>query len=389
MDLTFLGGAAGFAGNLVNNAVQYYTQKNQQRQAQSNERKNMQLQSELEQQGYYNNIVRTPQALRDAGLNPAAATGMNIAAPSVSHSGNSQSVGLQANAAEIVNNAILGKSQVDLNEAAAKKANAEAKSTEIKNRRDNNEDKAVGSQLAMMLDEMKETTDNPFMRGFLESFLDANSGDMNIGTLEGFNKLWFDFTQKERDRELNHLQTEMDKAVLREQYSNGAAQALADMPRMTRLHMYTKILEMQANIGKLNAETGLTEEQKANLKASTAKLAQEVQSMLHHDPAAMYQAGDISSLLVSIGYDAIKGLATGVGFAVGARVAGKGAAASAGSSPASKLEAREVNLSRKQIHARDAAAAAAKRNAEAGAKYQEEKALRERLQRFRGRDYMR
>lgn len=379
----------GIGGNLINNAIQYYTQKNQQKQAQANTRKNMKEQAELEDVSWYNRIANSTAALKAAGLSPVLATGQTQGAAAVSHSEGMPQVGTPSGGVDLVNAAMLNNSQKELNEAAAKKANAEAEATEIKNRHAEHQDFALSVGMRDMVTEMRDSTDNPFMRGFLDSYLDATSGEYNLGDYEAFNKMWFDFSQKERDRELNFIQTEFDKRVLQMQFENGAAAAVADMPKAKRYELYASINQMNANIARLNAETALTVDQRDKIRAEIGKLGQEVLHLLHSDPAAMYNAGDTMSLLVGLGYDALKGISTGAGFAIGAKALGKGAGnpASAGVSPSNV--ARQVNLSRQQINARGAAAEAARRNVEAGARYREEKALRERLQRNRSTDYMR
>jgi len=396
-----IGAALGGVGmNLVNNAIQYYTQKNQQRQAQSNEQKNMRLQSELEQQGYYNNIVRTPQALRDAGINPAVAAGMSAPSPSVSHSGNSQSVGLQTNGMDIVNGAILNQSQVRLNEAAADKAKAEAKSTEIKNKREETKDSLVSQSTLDVLSAMREETDSPFIRGFIEQFeTGVTDKDMNVGLLESFQSVFYDLSQRERDRELDFLVKEFDKQVYQKQFENGSAEAIADMPKATRFQIYRNCALMLAQIGQLNAETSLTEDKRNLIRSNIAKLGQEVESLLHHDPAAMWHSGDISGLLAMVGYDGIKAAASGVGFGVGAslgsRVGGSaaGAFATKSTTPISSMSREQVHkqlqLSRNEIKALKQAKQSAERNKRLGELYQDHKALLDRLRAFSSKGYAR
>lgn len=121
-----IGGAGAFAGNLVNNAIQYYTQKNQQRQAQANTQKNMRLQQQLEDESWNNRIVNSTAALKAAGINPALAAGATQGSAAVSHSENMPQVSAPSGGADIVNAAMLTASQRDLNEAAAEKARADA-----------------------------------------------------------------------------------------------------------------------------------------------------------------------------------------------------------------------------------------------------------------------
>lgn len=325
--LSFAAFGLGAAEKIYDSVNSYWQNKNLARQQQANTRKNMKEQAELEQQGMYNSIVQSTSALKAAGLNPAvAANGGFAAQPSVSHTEALPHADMShVNAAELAVGHELNRSQIELNEAAAEKTHAEANKLKIQNSREQHLDSSLSSNALSMLSEMRESTDNPFMRGFLDTFIDSTSHDFNLGDYEAFNKLWFEMSQKERDRELDFIQKEFDKKVLQEQYENGAAAALADMPKAKRFEIYAAVHQMNANIARLNAETSLTEDQRSKLRAETSKLGQEVMSIFHSDPAAMYKAGDISSLLVSLGYDAVKAASAGAGFAAGARLAGAGA----------------------------------------------------------------
>lgn len=323
--------ALGIGGNIVNNAIQYYTQKNQQKQAQANTRKNMQEQQELEDESWYNRIANSTAALKAAGLSPALATGQTQGAAALTHSESMPQVSAPNGGADLVNAAMLNNSQVRLNEAAADKAKAEAEKVDIENKHSVNRDSALSTSARNMIVEMRDSTDNPYMRGFLDEFLDHNQ-EIDLGAFTAFSDLWFGLSQKERDRELDYLSKEFDKSVLRLQFENGAARQLADMPRAQRYQIYRNMALMDAQIGQLNAETSLTEDKRNAIKASVEKLGQETLSILHHDPAAMWNAGEISSLGVMLGYDSFKdfahgaGMASGyaVGGAVGSKVAGQG-----------------------------------------------------------------
>lgn len=127
----FLEGVAGFGGSvvdkLVDNAISYYTQKNQQAQAQANTQKNMRLQQQLEDQSWYNRIAMSTSALKAAGLSPVLATGQAQGAAAVSHNENMPQVGMpHPYELDRSNTLALNSSQVKLNEAAAEKAHAEA-----------------------------------------------------------------------------------------------------------------------------------------------------------------------------------------------------------------------------------------------------------------------
>lgn len=332
--------AAGlYAGaKFLDNAIQYYTNRNSQDQAQANTEKNMQMSQGLSDVSWYNRIVKYPDALRDAGLSPAlAAAGQSQGSANVTASPSPMpQVTPTPGFIDFENQMEMNKSQTALNEAAAKKANEEARKTRIQNDREEHVDKDIDTALSTMLSEMRDNTDNPFMRGFLDTYLDSTDDRLNLGDYEAFNKMWFDFSQRERDRELDFIQKEFDKHVLQMQYENGAAAALAEMPKAKRFEVYAAVNQMNANVARLNAETSLTEDQRDKLRAETSKLGQEVMSIFHSDPAAMYKAGDISALLVGLGYDAVKAVAAGAGFGAGAAVTrGAGAGASAARSMSS------------------------------------------------------
>ena len=87
---------------------------------------------------------------------------------------------------------------------------------------------------------------------------------------------------------------------------------------MSRIPYYKNIALLNAQIGSLENQTPSKEDFDKKYSADISKTAQEVQSLIHNDPAAMWQAGDITSLLVTTGADAVKSLSSGAGFAAGA-----------------------------------------------------------------------
>ena len=372
--------ALGAGAGVMESTFGYYNQKNLARQQQANYQKNLKLSQKLNIEAQKKAIEQSTTALKNAGLSPVLAAGGDFSAPAASAplgSASAPPVHFDfASALAASKEADLLKSQEKLNEAAAKKAEAEAKSTEIENEHTEHQDKALGAVTHQLLEEMYQNTDNPFMRGFLDTYMGATSDRFNLGDYEAFNKAWFEFSQRERDRELDFIQKEFDKRVLQMQYENGAAAALADMPKAKRYEIYTAVHQMNANIARLDAETSLTEDQRANLRAQTSKLGQEVMSIFHSDPAAMYKAGDMSALLVGLGYDAVKAAAAGAGFAAGAAVtrgAGAAGAAASGSrgvlsrgaiSSMPKAEvSRQLELSRNEIKALKQAAKSKANNA--------------------------
>lgn len=337
-------GGASIVGDQINAAVQYYNQKKLNRQAQSDTQENMKLQKQLNLKQQYDSIKQYTGALRAAGLNPALASSSPIQAQGVGFAGGSSGEAAMPNnslpaALEAANALSLQTAQKDNLEESTRniaantdKVKAETEKVKVDTKRTSQDvqhvesrDKALSPALRSELSEMRNKTENPFMRGFLDDFLEKNT-EMDLGTLQAFNDTWFELSQRERDRELDYVAKEMDKKVLSMQYENGAAEALADMPKATRLQIYRNMALMDSQIAQLDAETSLTEDKRAAIRSSVDKMAQEVQSLLHHDPAAMWHAGDISGLGVMLGYEGIQSLAHGAGFgagvAAGSRFAG-------------------------------------------------------------------
>ena len=337
---------AGMAQNMAEDgyksALQYFNQKRLQKMASADYRRNLEYSQNLNLESQRRGIEQSTSALRSAGLSPVLAAGsMTTAVPAASAPMSAGSAGMPTGSSaamvEAINDARAFENQQKLVESETHRNESEAREIDIKNAHSDSQDKALNEGLYQMLDEMRNSTDNPFMRGFLDNYLDANNSNLDLGVYDAFNRLWFELPQRERDRELDYIQKEFDKKVLALQYENNAAAALADMPRAKRFEVYAAINQMNANIARLNAETSLTEDQRDNLRASTSKLAQEVQSIFHSDPAALYKAGDISSLLVSLGFDAVKAGAAGAGFSLGAaatRGAGVAGAAAKTAAPA-------------------------------------------------------
>lgn len=318
---------------LGNAAIQYYNQKALNRQAQRMTQENMRLQKKLNLEQQYQSIANSTSAYKAAGLNPALSTGAPAAAGVSMASGNAGAAALPQSP-DVA--AFLGAgAQLDM--LAAQKENLKANTNlqeeetrekKIKNDREHSKDSLVSSSFMSNVRAIAESTENPFIRGFCEDFLErVGESDFNLGAYEAFNETFFTMSQRERDRELDYKAKEMDKKVLSLQYENGAAQALADMPKAQRLQIYRNVALMGAQIAQLNAETSLTEDKRSAIRASIDKLGQETLSILHHDPAAMWQSGDISSLLVSLGYEGVKAASFGAGVAAGSRVAGAGSGA--------------------------------------------------------------
>lgn len=321
------GGLEAVSG-LASGALSYFTDKNLARQSQANTQKNMRLQSDLEQQSIRNSTAN----LRAAGLNPALATGatpVNVtpaASPIPNGSGrfnfgnvaDSVLAGLSKEA-EIQN----VESATEVNEANADKLKEETREKRIENAREESRDRLVGNSMNIFLDEMKGTTDNPFIRGYIEA-VQSDEEPADIGTLKGFSELFFDFSQRERDRELDYIAKEMDKEVLRRRLSDDeSVEALVKQPYDERVALYKRVALANMQIYSLASEASLTEDKRELIRRQIDHLAQDIRSLYHRDPAAMYEAGDTSALLMSIGHEGLMRAADGFGFGAGAAVAGR------------------------------------------------------------------
>ena len=137
--MSVLGDMALTAGEkLYDTALQYYSQKNLNRQQQANYQKNLKLAASLDIANQRKAIEQSTQALRNAGLSPALAASGNFSAPAVSAamgstgqismSGSSLAQNMNArNERELLEkNKENIESQTQYNRAAAHKAQAEA-----------------------------------------------------------------------------------------------------------------------------------------------------------------------------------------------------------------------------------------------------------------------
>lgn len=331
------GAGLGVVQGSLGSAIQYHNQKALNEQAQRNYERNLRLQQKLNLQSSFQQVANSTAALRAAGISPVVATGANFSAPATTAPMQSSPAGMPN--VDVISGvtagvgASLAKGQSDLMAANERKLNADAEAQEIQNEREHNRDSSVNAASHVMLQEMLDTTDNPFTRGLLETYLDEADGNFDVGRLRAFSETFFDLSQRERDRELDFLAKEQDKLVLQKQYDNDAATALADMPRAIRYQLYKNIALLNAQIGSLENQTPSKQDFDKKYAADISKTAQEVQSLIHHDPAAMWQAGDITSLLVVTGADAAKAFSAGAGHAAGialtrgAGLAGAGAGA--------------------------------------------------------------
>lgn len=321
--------AAGIAAgaSTSNGFASYYTDKNLHRQAQADTQKNMRLAAELEQESIRNSTVN----LRAAGLSPALATGStgvtvgSPASPVVAGSGKFDYSGVApamleglGKKAEIENT----ESATKVNEANTQKLAEETREKKIQNDREESRNRIISEQVDSYLNEMKDRTDDPFIRGLIES-VQRGEGIRDVGALHGFSELFFDFSQRERDRELDYIAKEMDKEVLRRQFEEDTLTALAKRPYDERIALYKRVALMNMQIYSLASEASLTENKRELMQKQVKHLEQEIQSMYHRDPAAMYQAGDTSALVVGASYEAIMRAADGFGFGSGAALASR------------------------------------------------------------------
>ena len=116
------------------------------------------------------------QGLKRAGMNPAllasgqVPVGQSTALPV---SGSAHMLPGSSGAMQGASAALMAQKQVemmeselDLNRSQTHKNEAEAVEKDIKNSHDLNYDKALSSSVQSMLTEMKDSTDNPYMKGF-------------------------------------------------------------------------------------------------------------------------------------------------------------------------------------------------------------------------------
>ena len=263
----------GIGGNLVNNAIQYYTQKNQQRQAQSNTQKNMMLQQQLEDESWYNRIANSTAALKAAGLSPVLATGATQGSAAVSHNDSMPQVGTPSGGADLVNAAMLNNSQKELNEAAAEKARAEADKLKQETGHGDTRDFFINSHLNSVLQDIAENADDEFTKDFARSFMEQGSNNnvrFDFGALDAFEKIFFGLERQKRSHMIEELTNHFDRKVMQLQLTNGAAAALANLHKDKRRLIYKEMMQMDANISKLASD--VTMKHSSNLLTSLLNL---------------------------------------------------------------------------------------------------------------------
>ena len=309
---------------IVNNAISYYTNKNSQKQAQANTRKNMQEQQALEDESWNSRIVKSTKALRDAGLSPALATGQAQGAAAVTPTASPMpQVGNPgADFASMINSMELNESQKELNEAAASKAQAEADKINLETEHAHSKDYFINSHLGYVLQDLRNNAQDEFTREFAQSFIEANSSKggniaFDYGALDAFEELFYHMQREKRSHLLEQLTNHFDRKVMSMQLTNGAAYAVAQMPKDQRKLMYKQMMHMDAMISKLASDVSLNDKQKEMLTEQIKKVGQEIQSMFHNDPVAMYNAGEIGDLAVKLGFEGTSQFMHGAGFGIG------------------------------------------------------------------------
>lgn len=345
-----IGFAAGEAMSLANAGIQYYNQKKLNRQAQKMTQENMRLQAALNLEQQYKSIANSTSAYKAAGLNPALAAGAPAAAGVSMAPGNAGAAGMPAS--PDVAGLMSAGAQLDM--LATQKENVkentnlqkeEAREKKIENDRKESEDWFYRQHLPDFIVHLEKQTDDEFTLGWLDAVRDESKNLIfDKGTVDAFGKIFFDMTRQERFKALDELTNEMDVTVMRMQLNNGTAAALADLPKANRKLIYKNMLKMDAEIARFNAETRNVQEDTKFFKerreqtaATVAKLGQETLAILHGDKVALYDAGEIGALGLTLGFDAVSNFANGAGFGTGIAVAGKLAGAKSSGASLSSL----------------------------------------------------
>lgn len=331
-----IGFAAGEAMGLANAGIQYYNQKKLNRQAQHMTQENMRLQKMLNLEQQYQSIANSTSAYKAAGLNPALATGAPAAAGVSMAPGDAGSAAMPQ-APDVA--ALLGAG-VQLDMLAAQEENLkentelqreQAREKKIQNDRNESEDYFYTQHFPDFVAHLEKMTDDEFTQGWLDSVREESKGLLHDkGIVDAFNNIFFEMTRQERFKALDELTNEMDVSVMRMQLNNGTAAALADLPKANRKLIYKNMLKMDAEIARFRAETrninedtAFFAERREQTAATVAKLGQETLAILHGDKVALYDAGEIGALGLSLGFDAVEQFAHGAGFGTGIAVAGK------------------------------------------------------------------
>lgn len=366
--------AAGVGGNFINNAIQYYTQKNQQRQAQANTQKNMRLQQELDDESWYNRIAQSTKALKSAGLSPVLATGQAQGAAAVSHNESMPQVSAPSGGAELVNSAMLSASQRELNEAAAEKARADAQlaKQEVENKQQevkesesrvqlNNQQQSMlvdlskkyqteglilGIEYSRMLSEdsvahhalmdycnrkIADPSLTEYQRDFWTAFRAIGArGKFDVGALMAmrlYSEAWNSVEEYEREVAARAILKQVQELQIKDE---GIIEVLANMPAYQANLIFGQTAEALQNAEFRKAY------RKDLMPSEKDKLDEDVRVQKHNDPAGMLKDGDYTGF----GVYTLGNLLRFGGTLLAARQFGRGGSLPPGqpSSPAASLK---------------------------------------------------
>lgn len=323
----------------------YAMQTNLNAQQNSYYRENMRYENQLNRRNAFDSVANSTGALRAAGLSPAMANGsMSLATHPASASLGSSSLPPSKSSfldylkapAEIegIQSAIdLNRSQSELNESTAAKNYAEVDVLQQQRNEKDAETNMISATMRPALQDIAKESDSPFVRSFVEEALKPTSALMeqdgkpvyNLGSLRAFSEVFFNMSQREREKALDEIAKRMDIKVLEMRLNNDRdAEALARQPSDLRFELYKRAALMDAQIVNLGKQNELTDEQKSMLVEQANSLKVGAERLYHQDPSAMWQNGDYASLLVGLGYDAsakfAEGIGIGTGIAVGSKV---------------------------------------------------------------------
>lgn len=251
--------ASQAASDLAKTGMQYYANKNLQRQDQANYRKNLKLAAALDITNQRKAIEQSVTALRNAGLSPALAASGNFSAPAVSAPLGNTSVGMPGTDLGSIMSANNQRelleaqkeniqSQTNANNAAANKSNAEAEEVEqrkIGGERENlhqsDYDKTIDESMreyykVMAKDESKSQAEREYYDALANS-----TNDYSRGTLQA---------QREFATFINELDEYQKEAVLRALTVKITKMQLKDEPTLEALAFAPKTLQ-----NKMIAET--------------------------------------------------------------------------------------------------------------------------------------
>lgn len=251
--------ASQAASDAVKTGMQYYANKNLQRQDQANYRKNLELAAALDITNQRKAIEQSVTAFRNAGLSPALAANGNFSAPAVSAALGNTSVGMpgtdlgsimsannQRELLDVQKENI--RSQTNANNAAANKSNAEAEEAEQRkiggereNLRQSDYDKTINESMREYYKVMaKDESKSPAEREYYDALANSTN-DYSRGVLQA---------QREFATYINELDEYQKEAVLRALTVKITKMQLKDEPTLEALAFAPKTLQ-----NKMIAET--------------------------------------------------------------------------------------------------------------------------------------